>query len=68
MDLPGGTPALVKSAFNWKVILFILFVVVVITLILNKFMPTTITLTDTAGNVTGKGTVDKKLSYSITKS
>jgi hypothetical protein len=67
MDLPG-TPAIVKSAFNWKVLLVILVVAIIVSWAMNKVMTTEFTITDQNGNVVGKGTQDKKFNYNIKKS
>lgn len=67
MELPG-TPAIVKSAFNWKVLLVILVIAILVSWAMNKIMTTEFVLTDTAGNVVGKGTQEKKFNYNIKKS
>ncbi|MFZ4398874.1 MAG: hypothetical protein ACOYO1_02475 [Bacteroidales bacterium] len=67
MEIPG-TPGIVKSAFNWKVLLVILVVALAVSWAMNKIMTTELTITDTAGNVIGKGTQDKKFNYSVKKS
>ncbi len=67
MDIPG-VGGVVKQAFNWKFLLVVLIVAVVVTFAINKIMKTTLTITDAAGNVIGTGTQDKSFNYNLKKS
>ena len=67
MDIPG-VPVVAKQAFNWKFLLVILIVAIIISWAMNKIMTTEMVITDPSGNVIGKGTQEKKFNYNIKKS
>ncbi len=67
MEIPG-TPAIVKSAFNWKVLLIILIIAILVSWAMSKIMKTELVITDTNGTVTGKATQAKTFNYQIQKS
>lgn len=53
--------ATVSKVFNWKVILFNVIMVIIVTLIVSKMMKNTVTLYDMNGNPIGTGEVTPQL-------
>lgn len=67
MEIPGA-PAAIKNALNWKFVLAVLVIAIIVTYAMNKIMKTSLTITDTAGNVIGTGTQEKTFNYNLKKS
>ncbi len=57
----------VGKAFNWKNLLFLVVLTVVVTLIVSYIMKQEVVLYDNAGNVTGKGEIKPKIKFSVKK-
>lgn len=62
----GATNA-VERAFNWRNLLYMTLISILVVLIMSWVMKNEITLVDNQGNVIGKGEVKPKLKVKISK-
>ena len=61
MEIPTTATTAVKTAFNWKLIVTILILVIVVSWILSKIAKQTVVIKDENGNVIGNGEIVRKM-------
>lgn len=57
----------VTKAFNWKSILFLVVMTIIVTLIMSYILKQEVVLYDNNGNVTGKGEIKPTLKITVKK-
>ncbi len=65
MKIPDSATGAVKTALNWKLLLVIIIISLIVAVIMNQLYKPTFTITDANGNVTGSGTIDRKFNKKI---
>lgn len=65
LKLPTTATGAVKTALDWKLLLVVFIIAVIVAYLMSKVFKNEIVIKDSQGNITGKGEIQQTLNKSI---